>query len=262
MQGDLPLTKASSTPGEKLFRANLRYFDRHLPAVAAYIRTVTRPISKIVWEDGKAVDVDLGKGRLYKKPAQEFVREQIDRYFVSPERVILNQPEGVHMKSSYAIDMLRYISEEVHVKRKVMLIPQPKDSIGFLLIIGVGLGLHIEELINRTKAKTVIIVEPIAELLYHSLHVVDWAALCRRCKKEKIKLVFTNTSSANAVSGQVNNVIFLGGSFRLDGSYIYTHYTTHVTSDVRNKVKEMAPYMMVVKGWFEDEVDKIGRAHV
>jgi hypothetical protein len=251
------LVKASSQPGEARYQANLRYFDRYLPGVSTFIRAAGEPISKIVWEGDRAVDIDLGSGRLYKKPVQDFVREQLDAYFKDPERVILNHPEGVNIKSEYALDMLKYLTEEVLVRRNIPLLGQTKDSVGFLLIVGVGLGLHIEELIDRTKATTVVIAEPIAELLRHSLHVVDWAALCRKCKKNKIRLVFTNERGADQISAQINSVIRDIGSFRLDGSYLFTHYLTHVTSTIKSQFKETAPYNLIIKGWFEDEVDMI-----
>src|SRR6202008_761948 len=134
---------------ERLLKSNIRYFDRHLPGVAAFVRGVGQPLSKIVWQDDRAVDIYLGRGLLYKKPVDDFVREQIDAYFQNPERVILNRPEGVNMKSHYAIEMLGHLMKSVYQERKLSLMGQSKDTVGFLLVLGVGLGFHIEPLIER-----------------------------------------------------------------------------------------------------------------
>lgn len=249
--------RESSKDPDKLFHGNLRYFEKNHPGIAHYVSNVRDPLSKIVWEDGRAVDIDLGSGRLYKKPASEFAREQLDAYFAHPERVVLNQPEGANMKSVYSMRMLRHMLNEVGGKRKVEMLGQSKDNIGFLILIGVGLGLHVEELIKKTKARTVIIVEPIAELLRHSLSVIDWAAIGRWCKKRGISMIFTTWSSPDKIAGQINSLIYKHGRYRMDGSYIFTHYSTFVTNEVRNKVKEAAPYLLVIKGWFEDEIDML-----
>ena len=238
----------------ELFKANLTFFETSYPEVAKTLRAIRNPLSRLVWEDGEAVDIDLGSGRMYKQPVRSLTRQQIDRYFANPERIILNAPEGATLKSPYAIRMFEHFRREVRSQNQGKLLGQSKDVVGFLLVVGIGLGLHIEELIERTKPFEAILIEPIDEFLMQSCHVVDWARIADLCRRHGTKLTFVLGKKPGEISDRIQAAVRASGTYRIDGSYLFTHYPTWVTSQIRNNFKANAPFLVISRGWYEDEV--------
>ena len=71
---------------EKLLEKNLAYFNEAFPSVANTVKKHSNPYSKIVFEDGQAIDIDLGTSRLYKTPVTQFVHAQIKNFMEKPEK--------------------------------------------------------------------------------------------------------------------------------------------------------------------------------
>ena len=241
----------------QLYESNLACFKEHFPDVARMIAKPDPTLATLVMEDDKPIDLDLGSGRLYKVPAEEFARQQLDDYFANPERIILNQPEGAYQKSPYSLRMAEFLMATLKEHKIEALMGQPKDVIGYLFVFGIGLGHHLDELIKRTAPRHVVLIEPIAEFIKHSLHSVDWGALHAWCAERNISITFTTSNTPEVALIQSLDVVKAHGSYMLDGSYLYTHYPSWATNEAKNKLKEEAPYQLVAMGFFEDERDMI-----
>jgi len=125
---------------ERLYKSNLACFKEHFPDMARLIAKPTPNQTTLVMEDGKPTDLELGSGRLYKMPAEEFARQQLETYFANPERIILNYPEGAYHKSPYSLRTAEFLMSTLKKHKIEALMGQPKDVIGYLFVFGVGLG--------------------------------------------------------------------------------------------------------------------------
>ncbi|MAC84960.1 MAG: hypothetical protein CL624_12585 [Arcobacter sp.] len=85
------------------------------------------------------------------------------------------------------------------------------DNMPYLLIFGVGLGLHIPKLHNLVKAKLYMIIEPSLELFRLSLFLVDYVSLSK-----KSRLEFFISYSENKFYEEFR--LFL------QKAYLYSHY--------------------------------------
>ena len=236
-----------------LYEKNLACFEKHFEKIGGVLRESTPQISSIVWEDGVAVDVDLGQGQLYGIPAQKFTRTQLDAYFDEPDRYLLTQPEGLGI-SEMSQDMWHFLIRRVKEKGLATLPTEPTGIVGYLIVVGVGLGLHLEELIDRTEARHVIIIEPIPEFLNHSLRVIDWAGLVERCHASGVTFHFATAADGLGINIEISRMIRNLCLPILDGAYLYTHYVTHVTTQVIQKFKADAPLFLAPRGFYEDDV--------
>ena len=235
------------------YEKNLACFEENFDKVAAVLGDLTDQISSIVWEDGVAVDLSLGQGRLYGIPAQQFMRAQLDAYFDEPDRYLLTQPEGLGV-SELSQDMWKFLIGRVTDKGLQTIPAAPAGMVGYLIVFGVGLGLHLEELIERTTARHVIVVEPIPEFLNHSLKVIDWAGLVERCRDKHVTLHFTTATQAHPIHVEITAIIRELCIPIVDGAYLFTHYVTHVTKEVVHKFKADAPLFLAPRGFYEDDV--------
>ena len=236
-----------------LYEKNLACFEEHFERIAAILKGLPEQVSSIVWEDGVALDLNLGQGRLYGVPARQFVRTQLDAYFNEPDRYLLRQPEGLGI-SEKSQEMWKFLIKRVMDKGLQTIPTAPNGIVGYLIVFGVGLGLHLEELIERTAARHVIIVEPIPEFLNHSLRVIDWAGLVGRCHDKDVTLHFTTATEAIPINAEISNIIRALCIPILDGAHLFTHYVTHITNQVVQKFKADAPLFLAPRGFYEDDI--------
>ncbi|OFW45714.1 MAG: hypothetical protein A3J29_19235 [Acidobacteria bacterium RIFCSPLOWO2_12_FULL_67_14b] len=247
---------------DTLFEANLRLIEQRFPDIARRLDGIEHFESSIVWEDGRPADIDLGGSRLYGRPAAQFVRDQIEAYFAAPERFILNQPEGICLKSIVSQRVYHGILATLRAHGITSLLGQPKDVIGYLLIFGLGLGLHLEELIERTGARHVIVIEPVLEFVAHALRAIDWSRIVDGCERRGGSLTLIADGDPEAALGSGMGVIRDHGASLLDGSYLYLHYQTWATREIRSRFKEHTPYQAMAMGFYEDEVLMVANAAV
>jgi hypothetical protein len=75
-----------------LFRKNLIFLDAAQPGVASLVRRSTDTITRAVpGAGGRAVDIDIGAGRLYNQDA--FAEAQVAAWRGAPMRVVAGRPE-------------------------------------------------------------------------------------------------------------------------------------------------------------------------
>ena len=237
-----------------LYEKNLTLLRENFPEVYETVRAVGEPLSSIVWDGDKAADIDLGAGRLYKMDGEDFVRQQLDQFFETPERIFINEPDESNLHSDYSARLLKFLKETIAGHGIEALPEAPEEDVGLLVVIGVGLGLHLAELIERTRPRHVLVIEPIHEFLLQSLHATDWSAVKGLCDEVGCSLdLIAEDDPKAAISAAVKVVQGHGVPF-IDGCYIFLHYRTSVSLQIRNDFRVQAAMLTIARGYYEDEV--------
>jgi len=246
---------------ENLFEKNAAYFIDAFPAVADTVKKHSNPYSKIVMEKGHAIDVDLGTSRLYKVPVNQFVNAQIKEFMAKPERIVLNGPEGAYLASGVSIWAMKFMQEYLTVQKKIEKVPpNPAGYVGYLIIVGLGLGVHLEKIVQKTAPRHIIISEPVGEFVRHSMNVVDWKKLIRKWEKAGRTVHFVLGDNPDSVVEEIIGVIRGFGVPLIDGSYFFMHYNSAVNHQILFRFREKIPFEVVSRGFFEDEIIMIENA--
>ena len=246
---------------EKLLEKNLAFFSESFPSVAYVANKHPNPYSKIVMERDHAINIDLGTGPLYNLPADEAANLQIHEFMQNPERIVLNGPEGAYLSSGMSVWALKFMQEFLAVEKKVKEVAgNPAGYVGYLIIVGIGLGRHLEELVDKTDARHVIISEPVGEFLRHSLSVVSWQNLIKKWEKNGRTVDFVVGDNPDKVVDDIIEVVRGYGIPLIDGSYFFTHYNSALNHQILFKFREKIPFEVVSRGFFEDEVIMIENA--
>ncbi len=236
-----------------LYEKNLAYLKEALPDVARIVEGANETLSTLAWEDGAPIDIDLGQGRLYKMPAQDFVRDQMAAFFADPDGFEVTSPSTAFLKSAPSLRVRQRLLDSL-AKRNLEPLPKVlEDGSGCLFVFGLGLGLHIEPLVERAKPEHVLIVEPIAEFVRHSMEAVDWAGLLEGWRKRDIGIHFIVDNDPDTIISRCLVPVKTHGAHILDGALTYLHYPSQATVAARDKVMEMVPYQFMSMGFFEDE---------
>lgn len=245
------IKRKTSMSGPSLYQKNLLYLETALPALAQLARetrdTLTRPVYDAA---GRAVDIDLGQGCLYNRPAAEFAAEQVSSWSRSPDRVVVNRPEPDSLEDAGTRALsTRLIAEAGDDLRAV---PRADES-GLLVVIGLGLGEHVRALIEKVSPRHVVLIEPIEEFAVHSLHALDWTSLVQDCQSRGTSIDLIINFDPRAVQSELEALITRFGAYCMDGAYSFMHYQTDVNRTIARGFRELAGMKSILQGYYADE---------
>jgi hypothetical protein len=210
--------------------------------------------SELVVETGRPVDIRIGDRRFYGGDAQAFAASQLEPYLAKPLRLHMNSPDAAGLVSPICIRLVGALQAHLSRERAGVVARYPVDSPCFLIVFGLGLGLHLETLVRETKARWLILVEPFADFLAHSLATVDWAALLETFKERDGAVhVITDLDPAAIVGDMVRFMAAKGIAFA-DGSWVFTHYPHWAFAEARARLHETLEFAFINRGFFEDEL--------
>jgi hypothetical protein len=211
------------------------------------------PYTKPVIADGAVVDIDLGEGRLYGRPAADFADEQVAAFLARPTRLLVNAPDAAKLMDPCSADLVRRFEAAAEELAAPLLGSPPAGRSGILFVVGIGLGRHIAPLIAATRPRHVVLVEPIGEFLLHALAATDWRALHAECTAIGATLDIVSEAALAEGRARLETVMAAFGETVLDGSYVYVHYVTPATREIADHIHQFAGMRAILKGYFDDE---------
>ena len=160
---------------DDLYQRNLEALRTYQPHLAPRFDGAFTAHTRLVGSIGTGdLDLDLGHTLLYGTDAKKHAETQVERFISEKSQRILQgwpQPpdHGYRVAERMVHSGVAYLDEKGLAGQDTVV---DKDG-GYLIIFGLGLGLHLEDLINRLDVRSVIIVEQLDEFLFHAMHLVD-----------------------------------------------------------------------------------------
>ncbi|HLI21453.1 MAG TPA: 6-hydroxymethylpterin diphosphokinase MptE-like protein [Stellaceae bacterium] len=230
-------------------------FAERFPEIAALLDRPGAVSSSLIEEQGEIVDATVNDARLYNGDARDFAAKQVDAFMAKPLRLFMDRPTDAGLVSPICVrlhdELGAFLVERGHeeISRQVS-----DDSPRYLIVFGLGLGHHIEELVKRTKARWLIVAEPITDFIAHSFHTVDWPRLFAHFEGQGggVEIV-TKIDPGEMVSAIVRYMSAQGIPY-VDGSFVFTHYPLWAFSEGRNRLYEAVEFAFINRGFFEDEL--------
>jgi hypothetical protein len=155
----------------------------------------------------------------------DFESESLVSYFInSPYKddVILGQKVPDKLRHYVHFSHLEKIQPIVNKKIKMnSILPCKVDS---LIIFGVGLGRHIEVLLNQREVESLYVCEPNLDFFVSSLHIIDWASIFLDAEK-KGKSVYLNLGGDGAsYFNDFMSQFYRVGAYSIANTYMLDSY--------------------------------------
>jgi hypothetical protein len=228
------------------FRRNLRHLSAMDADLAQAVEMVA-PLSRLVQDEQGGFNLDLGGGALlYPDSAQAAAGRQVERYLEAPRRLAV--PQGIVFPHCHELN--RHHNAMLERLMGFPMAARRPPFAGFVVVMGLGLGFHLEQLAEALDFKTLLVVEPHDEMIHHSLHVLDWGGLTERltARGASFQLVRGDDPLAECLG------LLRGQWFPyLDGSYLYQHYEAEAFSTLIQRLEDGREFSMG-RGWFEDQM--------
>ncbi len=240
---------------EELYQSNLealRTYQPHLaPRFDGAFTAYTRVVGSVETGD---LDLDLGHTLLYGTDAKRHADAQVERFLSEKSQRILQgwpQPpdHGDRVAERMVHSGVAYLNENGLAGQDAAV---DADG-GYLIVFGLGLGLHLEQLINRLDVRSVIIVEQFDEFLFHAMHLVDFASLFELINKRRGSLNFIIDSVPEVIANFIFYMMRQDSFGLIDGSYVFDHYSSFVLDDSKKRFLARLPVLSANPGFFEDE---------
>ncbi|MFZ2871956.1 motility associated factor glycosyltransferase family protein [Zavarzinia sp.] len=234
-------------------------FAERFPAVARSLPATT--LSTIVRDEtGRAIDIDLGRGRVYNGDAEALAAEQVGRFEVKPLQFFTQDLSGANIGSEVSARMRDRMLEGMAENGITSYSNKPDYEGSFLVILGLGLGYHLRPLIETTKARHVLIVEPVPEFTAHAAATQDWQALFEIADRRGIDIKLSSAAQPDQIIAEIRRLVYRIGEPFIDGAFVFVHYPSWVLTETRDRLQQVIDQMFISKGFYEDELKMMTNA--
>ena len=253
-----PLDDEPVLSGQELFDKNAETFLELMPHVCSAIKN-HKPISKLIHLENGEPTVDFNGTLVYERGAITEAKEQIDKYAVHAERLTIEgiRSDSLDPHARPAFDKLsqKFGASGFKVSKTLMI-----DESYFLIMIGVGLAQHLDAVVEKTKCRVLILIEPNVDLIHQSWYVYDWRPLIERMIDRGGIEIEIGSNVTNIVAN-LHTVFRQYNPMGLDGSTVFRHYHTNILSEIGREFRERVNTALMGLGFFQDEVNMIGQTY-
>lgn len=240
-------------PEQTAFDENLAAFKAFAPHLYSRLAAIESPNTDL----GPAADggLDLlfrGQG-LYGRDAVAFTRDQVQAFFAAPTREWIHEPNPESLEGEAGDYCGRLVAGLRAAGIAYDPVRKSKES-HFLVVFGVGLGLHLEALFDEIDPRTVILIEPNLEFLHQSLHVAPWRRILERCAAGNVACSLLVERDPLKIATQARRLMQASNPALLDGVYFYSHYPSSILARSKEIIRHDLFLAISGLGFFEDEL--------
>lgn len=218
-EAQLELDKKLAERVSILHKKNINVFQRNIPSLVQYLqKNLTKNISIFNnWRD-EANIVNISTGRtLYGLHPESEITKQVQLFEESP--LYLN------------IDLGAPAITDEHLTRD--------SELECMIVFGCGMGLHLEQLIERFQIKHLIVYEPEIQYFQCSALLTEWEEIFKIAKEKGTHLYLQLEKDGRHLLDDVSQLLSV---FQISRIYFFRHYNNvvfnKICSDVKNKSYE------------------------
>jgi len=235
---------------------NLNFFKAASPQIHQQISDA-QPASEFVLDASGEADILVDGVSRYNGRANEFAANQLTTYWKAPYRFLLSEPKPYPVEGQFFDTYTNRFLEKCLNRSKatdIEFIEHPRTRTAyFLVIFGVGLGQHIDELVSETNCRQLMLAEPNLDDFIHSLDVYDWPALAERLNQKGVEISFVFDADPSRIAGSVLAMLRLGNPCSVDGCLYFVHNKTEVVFNAVETIRrEIIPAFAQI-GHFYDQ---------
>lgn len=238
---------------------NRTFFSQKFPGVAARVVQAVGQ-STVVMAGDVAHDIRQGDHLLYGGDARSLTSGQVASFMDRPLRVFMNRVDAGGLVSPICVRLVSNLAKHLLADGQEALATYPTDNPTFLIVFGVGLGYHLEELARLTEAQWLIIVEPMAGFFEHSFRAVDWPRLVGDFEARGGDVHIITDIDPSTIATNVVRFMDAQGIAFADGAWVFTHYPLWAFTEARKRLHEGVEFSFVNRGFFEDELTMMANA--
>jgi len=241
---------------QELFNRNVEAFRENYLVGYQIITSITAPHSRVVFDDNGEPDIEFQGTRLYGKGAHTYSEELVRNELAQPRRLTIHPPSSKSLDAYGADYLVRMLDRAVKAEIGFTLDPDA-DQCYHLICFGIGLGVHLKSLIEKSPCRSLILIEPNYEFLYHSCFFTDWAAIFAHFRQPGRHITFCVSNNHLKIAVEVRNAVRTRNVCAFDGTMMFRLYTSSIMDRANQKMREDGNLFLAGLGFATDEVQMI-----
>ncbi len=247
---------------QECFDANIVHLDKYSPSMARSIVDLSHSERSLIVDDRGYMNVLNGDKLYYNQSPKTIAKRQVEHFKNGPEALAHWRPV-IHTTNNLVPGPYEKALDAIDASYNEWSLPgDSKDQLNFdgktiplLLVFGIGVGLHIKEMVETFNICQLILIDSDPIMLKLSMHCFSWNGIFDYFNQEGRRLDTVFGGNPESLGEQIVNTIRLGSvvccaspfAFYHDDSALYQQSAQHVSDN----------YFRAVDGWgeFEDEWD-------
>lgn len=239
---------------QDFYDRNVEAIKTHLPDLWTALSDLT-PLSTVVWDGETPVNLDLGGVMLYPEPVQAWNQRQMEDIEDDPGELHFN--DILHCNPTKAIfPLVRSLQRHV-IETGTVIASKRRKEVAFAIILGVGLGLHLEAITASEEVRHFVIYEPTLEFIKHSLWFANWHDLLKRQEEGQCQVSVFWTMTPEQMANQIRILSVRQGVTFLEGTTLHPHYLSMDIKQAYIKIRKALLSDAISTGFFEDELNML-----
>jgi len=234
-----------------LKKRNLDFFRQTIPGLHQLLENI-QPTSQLVTTESGQSDVQVGTDLAYQGRLNEIVTAQLSEFWKAPRRFLLPALEPGQFDEPTNRFLNRLLRRAKDDGLKFAAGPTSPDSY-YLVVFGIGLGRHLDELVEKTDCRFLMLADDNPEWLYHSLDTYDWPALMRRLEERNGALSFAIDAAPENLAESIIETLRSRNPCSTDGLTYFMHSETPVLTQALERFRRDSSFVLGSLGFFLDE---------
>lgn len=208
-------------------RLNSIAFARHIPSLMPKMQNVMSDnIAIFANKNGQYNIVDYGTGRtVYGLDPESEISCQVEAFRRHAPYISLKST-GSEASESDDVDLaLKQLPSYI---KQMGYAPLP-DEVNVLVVLGLGLGYHIEQLVAQHSINHLIIYEPECQFFQCSILAMQWQKLLKSMELKGTAVYLQVEKDGRDL---VENIQELAAHISVDGFYFYKHYNHEIFDEI------------------------------
>ncbi|WP_440903930.1 6-hydroxymethylpterin diphosphokinase MptE-like protein [Catenovulum sp. SX2] len=236
---------------KRIHARNIQAFSYHIPSLLELVQHVqTSNAALICNKFGEKNIVDYGNGRtLYGlNPLQE-IDKQYQEFCRFPQKVelaadsIVEQGEDSDQDENSDANNLG-LSTSANYQEYLSRTALPQD-IEVLVVLGIGLGRHIQSLIANHNIRHLVVYEPEVQYFQCSVMATDWENMLDQAKAKKTSIYLQVNKDGRDITADLSE---LNQHFAFEQFYLYQHYHHPIFDSVAASLRDHTWQYCVTNG--------------
>ncbi len=240
---------------------NLRLIGAWDPNLANRLQLHESGVAKSIVRYGNDYNVVFDGKPLYPQPVDAIFKAQAKAFIDNPLRLMEYLGQEFTHKEGFLFDTCQVIQKDLNSTDVCVNENKGKQSIdeevSLLIVVGIGLGFHIKELVTTYSIQHLILIESDMDLFQASLHALDWSIVVNGFSEVDTRLSIIIESDGAKLGESILRTIAFFDPLLAYGGLLFEHSSNTQYTKMKSYVANNLYQMMSGWGYFDDERESL-----